>query len=312
MELRHFRYFVAVAETLHFSRAAETLGIAQPPLSQQIKKLEDELGVQLFHRSHHKVELTESGVIFLEQARRTLRMAEQAVDDARRAAEGRVGRLTIGMISSAYEDVIAAVILSFRVQFPNIELVLQEITTPQQIKLLHTGEIQVGFIRPPIHDPAIALEVVKREPLLVALPMGHPLARRKQVPITALASEPWVTTEPWGTLPSDLGMGFYSQVLSVCREGGFTPNVSQVASHMHTIINLVAAGLGVTLVPASASNLHRNRVAYRKLANQTRLVEVSVAYLNSAQSPVLENFLKTVRDVTRKTLQKDARPAAGR
>jgi DNA-binding transcriptional LysR family regulator len=296
IELRLFRYFVAVAEALHFTRAAESLGMAQPPLSQQIKKLENEMGVQLFRRSQRKVELTEAGEVFLEQARRTLRTAEQAVEDARRAAAGRAGRLAIGMVSSAtYEDLIAAVVLRFRVQCPNVELVLQELTTPQQIRLLHTREIQVGFIRPPIQDLAIALEMVKREPLLVALPAAHPLAERKQVPIAALATEPWVT------LPSDLGMGFYNLVMSLCREAGFTPKVSQVATQIHTMISLVAAGLGVTLVPASVSSLRRAGVVYRKLANETPLVETSVAYLKSAQSPVLENFLQTIRAVTRKT-----------
>jgi DNA-binding transcriptional LysR family regulator len=181
------------------------------------------------------------------------------------------------------------------VQCPNVELVLQELTTPQQIKLLHTREIQAGFIRPPIQDPMIALEMVKREPLLVALPAAHPLAQRKHVPITALATEPWVT------LPSDLGMGFYNLVLSLCHEAGFTPKVSQVATQIPTMISLVAAGLGVTLVPASVSSLRRAGVVYRKLANETPLVETSVAYLKSAQSPVLDNFLQTVRAVTRKT-----------
>jgi DNA-binding transcriptional LysR family regulator len=296
IELRLFRYFVAVAEALHFTRAAESLGMAQPPLSQQIKKLENEMGVQLFRRSQRKVELTEAGEVFLEQARRTLQTAEQAVEDARRAAAGRAGRLAIGMVSSAtYEDLIAAVVLRFRVQCPNVELILQELTTPQQIRLLHTREIQVGFIRPPIQDLAIALEMVKREPLLVALPAAHPLAECKQVPITALATEPWVT------LPSDLGMGFYNLVMSLCREAGFTPKVSQVATQIHTMISLVAAGLGVTLVPASVSSLRRAGVVYRKLANETPLVETSVAYLKSSQSSVLENFLQTIRAVTRKT-----------
>jgi DNA-binding transcriptional LysR family regulator len=295
IELRLFRYFVAVAETLHFSRAAESLGMAQPPLSQQIQKLERELGVQLFRRSQRKVELTEAGKVFLEQAQRTLRAAGQAVEDARRAGAGKAGRLAIGMVSSAtYEDLIPAVVLRFRVQCPNVELALQELTTPQQIKLLHTGEIQLGFVRPPIQDPAIALEIVKREPLLVALPVAHPLARRKQIPIAALAAESWVN------LPADPEMGFYTLVQSLCRDAGFTPVVSQVAMQIHTLISLVAAGLGVTLVPSSVSSLRRAGVVYRKLAGHGPLVETSAAWLKSAPSPVLDNFLQVVRAVTRK------------
>jgi DNA-binding transcriptional LysR family regulator len=294
IELRLFRYFVAVAETLHFTRASELLGIAQPPLSQQIKKLECDLNVQLFRRSKRKVELTEAGEVFLEHARTTLRAAEQAVEQVRRAAAGKEGRLAIGMVSSVtYEDLVSAAVLRFRAQCPNVELTLQELTTPQQIKLLHTGEIHIGFIRPPIQDPAVVLEIVKREQLLVALPIAHPLARRKQIPILALATEPWVT------LPSDLGLGFYDLVLSQCHEAGFTPNVSQVATQIHTLISLVAAGLGVTLVPASVSSLRRTGVVYRKLAHETPLVETCVAYLKSAQSPVLDNFIHAVRTVRR-------------
>jgi DNA-binding transcriptional LysR family regulator len=200
------------------------------------------------------------------------------------------------MVSSAtYEELMAAVVLRFRRQFPNVELVLQELTTPQQIKLLHTREIHIGFLRPPVRDPAIALELVRREPLLVALPAAHPLAKRKQVAITDLATEPWIN------FPADLGLGFYDVVLSLCRKAGFTPKVSQVATQIHTMISLVAAGLGVTLVPASVSSVRRAGVVYRKLAKETPLVETSVAYLKSAQSPILDNFLQTVRAITRKT-----------
>jgi DNA-binding transcriptional LysR family regulator len=240
--------------------------------------------------------LTEAGEVFLEHAQRTLRTAEQAVEAARSAAAGMAGRLAIGMVSSAtYEDLIATIVLHYRARCPNIELVLQELTTPQQIKLLHAREIQIGFIRPPIQDPAIALETVRREPLLVALPMAHPLAARKRVPISALATESWVT------FPSDRGLGFSNLVLSLCREAGFTPKVSQVATHFHTMIGLVAAGLGVTLVPTSVTSLRCTGVVYCKLANQTLLVETSVAYLQASQSPMLNNFLNSVRAVTQKT-----------
>jgi DNA-binding transcriptional LysR family regulator len=290
IELRLFRYFVAVAEELHFGRAAERIGIAQPPLSQQIRRLEQKLGAELLHRTKRRVELTEAGKVFLEQARQTITQAETAISMTRRAVRGEVGRLAIGMISSAtYEDVIPRAIRTFREKYPDVELVLNEWTTAHQVDLLRRREIQVGFVRPPLLDPLLATETVKREPLVAALPKSHVLAGRPEVRVAELAAAPWIM------LPSDLGLGFYDLVLQVCRKAGFRPKVAQEATQTHTMTSLVAAGLGVTLVPASVQNLRRPGVVYRPLAGHTPSVELAAAYLKAGRPPVLDVFLAVLR-----------------
>ncbi len=292
IELRLYRYFEAVAGTLHFGHAAESLGIAQPPLSQQIQGLERQLGVELFHRTKRKVELTGPGRVFLEQARQVLRAAEQAEDATRRAGRGEVGRLAIGMVSSAaYEDLIPAAVLRFRERFPDVALQLEERASNEQVQLLHQGRIQIGFVRTPVQDPAIALEVVKREPMVIALPAAHRLARQPRVAVAGLAADAWILPPP------EMGLGFYELVVGICLRAGFTPSASHVAAQIHTMIGLVAAGLGVTLVPASVRNLRRPGVVYRPPVEDTPLAETAAAYLAASPTPVLENFLAAVRTV---------------
>jgi DNA-binding transcriptional LysR family regulator len=295
IELRLYRYFAAVAEHLHFGRAAEALGIAQPPLSQQIQALERQLGVELLRRTKRKVELTEPGRVFLAQVYQVLQAAGQAEDAARRAGRGEMGRLAIGMVSSAtYEDLIPAAVLRFRERFPDVALELQERTTNEQVELLHRGTIQIGFVRPPIQDPTVTLEVVKREPLVIALPAAHRLAKQARVALAELGADAWIM------LPPELGLGFYDMVLGVCLRAGFTPVVSHVASQIHTMVGLVAAGLGVTLVPASVRNLRRPGVVYREPLEETPMAETAAAYLTASHSAVLENFLGAVRSVARR------------
>lgn len=294
VELRLLRYFVAVAEELHFGRAAERIGISQPPLSQQIQHLERILGVELFRRTKRRVELTEAGAVFLERVRPVLAQTAQAVAAARRAAQGEVGRLAVGMVSSAtYGDVIPGALRTFRERFPDAELALYEYSTAKQTELLHRGELQVGFVRPPLEDKALNLETILREPLLAALPAGHRLASLAAVPVGALAEETWVM------LPRDLGPGFHDLVMGVCLAAGFRPKVTQEATQIHTLVALVAAGLGVTLVSASVENLRRRGVVYLPLAEDAPAAEIAAAYLKSSGSPVLREFLRIVREVAR-------------
>lgn len=296
VELRLYRYFVTLAETLHFGHAAARIGIAQPPFSQQIQKLERDLNTSLVHRNNRRVELTRAGQVFLVEARRTLDAASRAERAARLAGEGRIGQLVIGMINSAaYEDTISALALRLSERYPGVDISLREMTTPQQIRALHSGEIQVGFVRPPVHDSALETLTVHTEPLLLALPAAHPLAKLPAVPLDQLASDPWVM------LPSGLGLGFYEQVIGICREAGFMPETHQVATEIPTMISLVAAGLGVTLVPASISSLRRSGVVYRPLAGQTEIAETIAVWTPSRTSPLLENFLEIVREVAQES-----------
>ena len=292
IELRLYEYFVTLARTLHFGRAAREHGIAQPPFSQQIQKLERELGTLLLRRNNRRVELTPAGQIFLVEALRTLEAAARAERSARLAGEGRLGELSIGMIASAaYEDMVSTVVLRLGERYPDIDLTLHEMNTPEQLAALRRGEIQAGFGRPPVHDAEVESFTVRTEPLLVAMPASHRLAHLDAIPLRQLASDPWVM------LPSDMGLGFYEQVLRVCHEAGFSPDAHQVATQIHTMISLVAGGLGVTLVPASISSLRRTGVVYRPLVEPTEPVQTMALWMPAKMSSLLAHLLEVIREV---------------
>ncbi len=291
MELRHLRYFLAVAEELHFGRAAERLQMAQPPLSQQIRKLEEELGVQLFYRTKRRVQLTDAGQVFLEHAQLTLAQAEQAIKAAQRANHGEFGRLVIGFVGSASYDVLPDILRVYRERFPDVSLVLRELTTIQQVHALLNGRVNIGFIRPPVHDEALEVETILREPFLVALPENHSLASQAEIPLEALSREFFVL------FPRHLGPGFYDQIVSLCQQAGFSPDVSQEAIEMQTIVSLVAAGFGVALVPASLQNLQRVGVIYRRIQGATPAAELAMIWRKNASLPVLQTFMAVVKEV---------------
>ncbi|MBV9228842.1 MAG: LysR family transcriptional regulator, partial [Chloroflexi bacterium] len=205
MELRHLQYFVAVAETLNFSRAAERLCMAQPPLSQQIQRLEEEVGAQLFYRTKRSVRLTEAGQLFLQEAYRTLSQAEHAIQTARRAGKGEIGRLAIGFVGSSAYGFLPTVIRTFRERFPDVELTLREITTVEQVQALHEDRIQVGFLRLPVSADNIEYEPVQREPFFLVISAKHPLASLPEIPLHALEYEPFIF------VPHALAPGLYDQ-----------------------------------------------------------------------------------------------------
>ena len=294
MELRHLRYFVAVAEELHFGRAAARLFIAQPPLSQQIQQLERELGVTLFLRTSRRVQLTPAGEVFLTGARQTLAALDDAVQAAQRAARGETGWLGIGFAASATYDLLPAVLRDFRVQFPDVVLSLMELNAAEQSRALHDRSIHVGFARPYAAEAEVVVEAVLREPFLVALPALHPLASLPALALPLLALEPFISF-PEAPPPS------YAQVVrAVCEGAGFVPRVVQEVREMQTAISLVAAGLGIALLPASVQHLHRDGVAYRPLADSTPRTELAVVSRKEDASPVLQNFLAIVRAQVRR------------
>ncbi len=291
MELRHLHYFVAVAEELHFGRAAERLHIAQPPLSQQIRSLEEELGVQLFYRTKRHVELTEVGQVFLQEARQTLAKAEQAVIAAQRAGRGELGRLVVGFVGSAVYEILPVTLRNFHERFPDVELHLRELTTAQQVRALRDGRIQIGFVRTLVHDDTLQTETLFKEPLLVALPEKHLLPGQSKVPVEALAHEHFILA------PRHLGTGLYDQIISLCKQAGFSPNVTQEAIQMQTILGLVAAGLGVSLIPASARHLRERGVVYRELQISTVQVEMALAWRKEDISPALQAFISVAKEM---------------
>jgi DNA-binding transcriptional LysR family regulator len=294
MELRHLRYFVAVAETLHFGKAARLLNIAQPPLSQQIRNLERELDVTLLTRTNRSVALTDAGVAFLREARRTLAQAEHAALAAQLAQRGDAGRIVVGFISSATYTVFTDIVRSFRVGHPNVDLVLDESTTEQQLRALADGRIDIGFLRPPFEQPGLLCSTVVREPVVAALPDFHPLARTRSIALKQLAGEPFVS------LPRRLIPGFHDQITAACRRAGFTPRVAQEALQVQTIVSLVAAGLGVALVPASVRKGQRKGVRYLDIAGTPLTAEIVAAHrAGTGASGPLKAFLECVGAVER-------------
>jgi DNA-binding transcriptional LysR family regulator len=290
MELRHLQYFVAVAEELHFGRAAQRLNMAQPPLSQQIRHLEEELGVQLFQRTRRHVELTDAGQAFLQEARLTLAQAEHAVKIARQAGRGEIGRLTIGFVGSATYEALPNIIRNFQVRYPNVQLILRELTTTQQVRALHDKRIHIGLLRPPINDDdTLVLEPLIKEPIILALPENHPLSRQSSLTVEALAHEHFIL------FPRHLGPGLYDQIIGLCQQAGFSPQVTQEAIQMQTILGLVATGLGIALIPASAQHLRSAGVVYCRLDTNI-YVELAMAWRKDEASPVLQAFLKIIRE----------------
>lgn len=291
MELRHLRYFVTVAEELHFGRAAQRLQIAQPPLSQQIRQLEEELGVQLFHRTKRSVQLTEAGQLFLEEACQILTRAEQAIQIVQRADRGETGRLTLGFVGSATYSILPGVLKVFRRRFPEVLLNLHKMTTTQQVQALHEDRIHLGFVRPPIYEQELMIESILKEPFVAVLPEFHRLANETQISLLTLANDPFIL------FPRYLGSGFYDQIVNMCQQVGFQPQVAQEAIQMQTIISLVAAELGVALVPASVQNLQRVGVVYKALAESTSQVELAMVWRPDKISSVLQKFLEVTRQV---------------
>ncbi len=265
------RYFVAVAEELHFRRAAERLHISQPPLSQQIRALEDELGFALLVRTRRRVELTAAGAAFLRDARALLGELEGAVATARRIDAGQTGRLRVNFVGSALFSIVPGAVERFRRSRPGVELELHERATLDQLRAVRAGVADVGLVRPPIEDDGeLRVETVLRERTVAAVPEGHPLASLSRVPLRRLATEPLVL------FPREQAPGFHDLLMDSLAGAGAAPRVIQYAPEMLTIIGLVAAGTGVSLVPASVQRLALDGVAYRPVSGAPRSELVAI------------------------------------
>lgn len=295
MDFRRLRYFVAVAEEQSFSRAAQRLHMAQPPLSSQIKALETELEVRLFDRTSRGVRLTEAGQLLLEEARRILAQVEQTASAVRRAGNGETGRITLAFVPSASNEVLPEVLKRFRAGFPEVELFLREMRPDQVVRSLHAGQTDVGFLYLPLEDNSLDVACVSREPLVLALPESHPLAAQESVDLRDAAGEPFI-------MPARHQMpGLYVQVTEACQAAGFTPDtVQKDVWLMQTIVGLVAGELGVALVPASLLNFRRTGVVYRSVSDLSPTVELGMVWRKNGKeggSPVMEAFLRTVTGV---------------
>lgn len=304
MELRHLRYFIAVAEESHITRAAERLGIQQPPLSQQIRALEQELGVQLLRRKPRGVELTDAGQALLERARIILEEVEHAFASTRRTARGEQGRVVVGFTGSApFHPFVPRVIRSFREMSPLVSLVLEESGSSELVQSLHNESIDAAFIRSPLPDVVeLMVRPLIEEDMIVALPMSHALAvgsaatdsanslAAPALPLASLANETFILYKRPG------GPGLYDTIITACRGAGFSPRVGQEAPRIISTLNLVAAGLGLSIVPASLRRLQMDGVVYRRLSGSPGLKAPLILACRPGQnSAAVQRFIDLVQ-----------------
>src|SRR5258707_1449408 len=293
IDLRRLSYFVAVAEELHFTRAAERLHIAQPPLSYHIQQLEHELDVQLFERTRHHVQLTEAGRILLNEGYRLFGQVDQMVRIVRRVGHGEVGQLMLGFVPSASNTLLPTILRVFRERFPEVHLLLKEQNPDQLIRELEEQRLDVGFLYLPCESNALATFPVSRETLIAVLPQNHPLAEHEEIALSTLAEEFFILPPRYAAVP-----GLLSHIMEVCLRAGFVPKVAQEAWLMQTIIGLVAANMGVALVPASVQHLHRTGVIYKPLQDAPVFIEMGMLWRRDETLPTLQLFLRLVDEIT--------------
>ncbi len=285
MELKHLTSFVAVAEQLSFVRAAHRLHLSQPALSGQIQRLEEELGVQLLFRNRRSVKLTDAGRVFLSEARATLARADQAVERVRKADRGEIGRLRIGFVSSAALEIVPAIAVAFRKQFPEVTLDLINLRTSSQIRKLTGKSIDVGFLRLPMTHDQLKITVIHREPFVVVLPSDHLLAKKKQVRVAELQNERFVAYgRRWAP-------GFYDAIVQMCTSNGFSPNITQETGEMYTAIALVAAGAGVAILPKSVVLAQSRGVVLKPLPHSAGISEIAIAVRKDDRSSLVCTFV---------------------
>src|SRR5436190_302212 len=290
-DLRRLRYFMAVAERLHFGRAAQALHISQPPLSRAIRALEDELGVSLFARTRRRVELTAAGARLLEDTRRLVSQLERTVQEVRAMASGERGRLRIGFVSLADYGVLPELLRSYKAAHPQVQLALREMLSPEQALALAAGELDFGLLLPPVSGAA-RLEhiVVQRERFVIALPARHRLAATKgKVSLRELAGEPFVT------IPREIAPRLYDIGTQLAAQAGISLNVAQEAIQMQTVVSLVSSGLGAAIVPASVANLGRRGVVYRGLTERHPRLDLWLAWPRGALGAASRDFVAFAR-----------------
>lgn len=298
MELRHIRYFLAIASEGSFTRAAEQLGIAQPPLSQQIKLLEQEIGVRLFRRLAHGAELTPAGQAFRTAVSHIPHQVSEGVRLARRAAAGETGILRIGVTgTAALNPLVPTCIRAYRNKYPDVELQVMEANALLLTPALLEDRLDVALLRPSQSDPeALYEEVLADEPLLVALPVSHPLARRgTMIDLPELRDDPFILT------PRSIGTSLHDASIKACEDAGFTPRLGPAAPHIVSILSLVAAELGVSLVPESVAQVKMQNIVLLPSSGPPPRLSISLAYRRGTTSPVVKNFVVAARTAARET-----------
>ena len=291
IETRLLRQFIAVAEELHFHKAAVRLHMAQPPLSQAINRLEDKLGFSLFTRNKRGVKLTPAGSAFLSAAYSTLKELELGIEHARQVSEGIAGKLTVTAVSIAYYESLLSTLRQFREAYPKVQLIIKEMPSSSQAKAILSGEADIAFMRKlPISAENVESRLLLDEEIVMALPAHHPKAKGGQIDLRDFAGEDFVFT------PEALGTGYHSQLIALCEAAGFYPKVVQEAAQIHTLIGLVACGFGVALVPESiADSIMRDKVVFRRLypvtASSNPAIGLYMSWNVHNESPLLDSFI---------------------
>jgi DNA-binding transcriptional LysR family regulator len=299
MELRHLRYFIAVADELHFGRAAARVRVAQPAVSRQIRTLEQEIGLNLFERDRRRVVLTVAGAAFLQEARSILGHVERAVVTAHRAARGEIGLLRIGYVPAVVHTGLPEIVRAFRKRFSQVEVRLQEMNPAMQVEALLAERVDVGFVRGPIDEPELASTTVLKEPLVAVLPSGHRLGSHERLSVAMLAKEPFVFQA------RSRGPGSHDHILAICRRAGFSPQIVQEGSFTD-LLSLVASGAGVAIVPTSLRAIRRAGVLFRPLREQP-MTQLDMVWRKGAALPVLREFLEQVRRLGARGIQPKTR-----
>lgn len=289
IELRHLRYFVAVAEELSFGRAAQRLKITQPSLSRQIQKLERELAVKLFERLPSQIQLTQAGTIFLTEAQQILVKVQQGIQVAQKASRGEIGQLKIGFQGSAVYDLIPNSIRAFRSCFPDIEVIIQPMASYEQISAIENNQLDLGFVVPPITHPDLIIETIFEEPIMIALSENHVLASETAITIDILGNEPLILAS------RDNDCDLFKKIFNLYYQAGLRPNVIYAAREMQVMLGFVAAGMGISFLPAYMQNFQRPGVVYRDLKPVPPMVGLAIARQQTNHQPILQAFLEIVK-----------------
>ena len=288
VELRHLRYFLAVADELHFGRAAERVHVAQPAISQQIRRLEAEIGTELFHRNRREVRLAPAGEALRDYAVRAIDEVNDGVEAARRAARGEIGNLTVGFLETAASTIVPRAVRQFRPARPDVNLTLRELGVGAQIDDLQAGRLDVGIIRPPADADDLVFERIIDEELIAAVPSGHPLAGRDQITARTVVDQPLVL------LSREVVPGLYDQVLAIRQEESGSGAIAQEATSIQAVLGLVSAELGISVMPASVRSLSREGVEFVAIRSAHRSALLT-ARRRDDDSPVVEAFLAAAR-----------------
>lgn len=289
IELRHLRYFVAVAEELHFGRAAQRLYLAQPALSQQIRRLEEILGVALFHRTSRSVALTAAGEMLLERARRTLRNVRLDAEEARGIGRGEIGHLNVGFVGSAMLASLPAIFRRYLTAYPRVQMHLHESFTSRVVSGLLDGSLDAGVLRDSDPQPDLEVTTLFTERYVAVLPKTHPRAKQKNIHASVLRDEPFVF------YPRSAGTIAFEKPLSLCGDAGFQPRVVQEATHWLSIVRLVAVGFGVSIAPACVATLPDEGVVYLPLRDANAVSNVELAYRKGEQRHLVQGFAQIAK-----------------